>query len=694
MPPPALSIATRKRTPSNCETDLESAPKTLDRLVIVGGGMAGFGLCDRLVRKNALDKFQVTIIGEESRPAYDRVNLSQLVGQRSEDDLLLARHDWYRDHGIELNTHRRIVKIDPARRCVVDENGVQTDYDQLILATGSRPFVPPIAGADLPGVFVYRTIEDLQAIQAKCSEVGVRVGAVLGGGLLGLEAARILMDLGLRVSVLEMAPGLMPRQLDAEAAKLLRQKVEAMGVQVHLVRRTESIQRTDGEAGTAEKLRIIFSNADDLIVDVLVIASGVRPNDSLAKDTGLAMGPRGGIAVDSSLRTSDPNIYAIGECASFDGHVYGLAAPCFRMADVLAQRLCGGSEPFIRADESAELKLLGIQVATLGREIGESPGGRVVTHHHELGYRKLLVERGRVVGASCVGDWAELPQIRQAISKQSRLWPWQIRRFIHTGSPWSPGGALPVSQWPGDAIVCSCLSVPKSVISTCVAGGATDADMVAAQCGASTACGSCRPLVQELAGDPVLAGQASQSSVAALVSVMGIASVLAIVWSIVWVAAPPIPMATSVQSAWRQVDILWRSDFAKQCTGYSLLAVTIVSQVFSVRKRFDWFTFGSYRFWRTLHGVLGSLLLLGVMVHTGLRLGQNLNLILGTFFLSAGFAGALVGIASSVESRLQGHAALWVRRWRPRLAKLHLWITWPLPALIGLHILSFYWFID
>ncbi|MEM6365751.1 MAG: FAD-dependent oxidoreductase, partial [Planctomycetota bacterium] len=637
-------------------------------------------------RSGATEAFDITIIGDEPSPAYDRVNLSKFFDGRTADDLLLASRDWYDDNEITLQTGLRIIAIDREEKVIEDADGEQTPYDQLIISTGSRPFVPPVPGADSPGVFVYRTIADLESIRDACQRRGSQralKGAVLGGGLLGLEAAKILVDLDISVSVLEMAPGLMPRQLDSEAAALLKTRVESMGVEVHLVRRTKSIQSLpDG------RVTIGFSNADDLTVDILIIAAGVRPNDDLGRQCGLEIGERGGIVVNEHLVTTDPSIFAIGECASFNGHVFGLAAPCYRMADILAQRLTGQSCTFEGADESAELKLLGVQVATLGREIGDSPGGRVLTHHHDLGYRKLLLERGRVVGASCVGDWEELPQIRQAVQKTSRLWSWQIQRFQKTGSPWAPGGAIPVSQWPPDATVCSCLSIPKSMITQCIADGHNSVDAIAATCGASTACGTCRPLVQELAGQP------TEVVVDRSVAVMTGASAVAMLLGVVWLFAPPIPIAESVQSAWRNVDILWRSDLAKQITGYSLLAVTILSQTFSLRKRWSRFAFGSYRFWRAMHGVLGTGLLVGVVVHTGLRLGENLNFILGCCFLIVAVLGGVVGMTSSLESRLIGTAGMWVRRIRPRLAQLHLWLTWPLPALIGLHILSFYWFSD
>ncbi|MEM9365022.1 MAG: FAD-dependent oxidoreductase [Planctomycetota bacterium] len=654
------------------------------RLLVIGGGMAGFGLCDRLVRSGAIDRFDTVVFGDEPRPAYDRVNLSTYFQGRSEAELLLAGRDWYQQNKIELHTGLRIDRLDPDKQIAVDAEGHAHAFDKAVIATGSYPFVPPIKGKELPGVFVYRTLGDLNEIREHVTQNDCKCGAVLGGGLLGLEAARVLKDLGLRAHVIEMAPGLMPKQLDAKAASFLKERIHEMEVDVHLVRRSKEIQQR-GNGG----LRLTFENADPLDIDILIVAAGVRPNDELARKSGLEVGSRGGIVVDSKLRTSHPSIHAIGECVSFRSHVYGLVAPCFRMADVLSDRLAGDdSASFEGADESAELKLLGVQVAAIGRSIGESVAGVVLTHHDESGYRKILLEQGCLVGAACVGPWEELPQIRQAINRQQRLWPHQRRRFMRTGSPWSPGGALPIAQWPADAVVCSCLSVTKGVIQELVQAGTTEPDAIASQCGASTACGSCRSLVCALAS-----GEESPP-VGRLVTPLFVASFSALLLMAVWLLAPPIAMADSVQSAWRKIDLLWRSDLARQISGFSLLGITVISMVFSLRKRTGWERLGSYRFWRALHGVLGSLTLLGMMVHTGLRLGANLNFVLGVCFLAAALFGGAVGVASSLENRATGGWAMAVRRWRPRLAKIHLWVTWPLPALIAAHIVSFYWFTD
>lgn len=415
-----------------------------------------------------------------------------------------------------------------------------------MIATGSQAFVPPIDGIDSEGVFVYRTINDLAEIRryvedqrGKQDPKSTMRGGVIGGGLLGLEAAQVLQHLGLEVEIFEMAPGLMPRQLDAQGADRLRDWVEETGANVHLVRRTKEIARTDND-----QLKLSFHNAAASDVDILIVATGIRPNDQLAKPAGLETGSRGDFSVNSKLETSAPNVYAIGECVSFNDHLYGLAAPCFQMADVLAERLAGNEEQFHGADESAELKLLGVNVITIGKTLGDSPGVIPLIHFDADGYRKILLEKGRVVGASCVGEWPQLHQVRHAIEQQQILWPWQRLRFQKTGAPWAIAGDLPVHQWPPTSTICSCLGINKQLIEQTIdyCGGVESRplDQVIERCRASTACGSCRPLVAELVGAPA-AKEASPGSKTILV-----ASVLALLLAVGVSLLPPFGFAQSV----------------------------------------------------------------------------------------------------------------------------------------------------
>ena len=651
-----------------------------ERLVIVGGGMAGFGLCDRLVQHNALDAFDITLFGDEPQLAYDRVNLSKLFSGRTVEDLQLADRQWYTDQQIKVESGRRIVAIDRRRNQVIDDQGGVTDYDRLVLATGSKAWVPPIPGSDAPGVFVYRTIDDLLAIQKHVQQSDAKSAAVIGGGLLGLEAVKVMLDLNVAATVIEMAPGLMPRQLVAKAAKVLKQRVEALGVKVLLTMRTENIEPREGG------LRINFVEDDPLDVDLLIVAAGVRPRDELAEAAGLGRGKRGGFTVNDCLQTNDPDIYAIGECASIDDYTYGLVAPCYLMADTLADQLRGTDTRFEGADESAELKLLGVPVVALGTAIGNSPDGVLLTHEDEQGYREITVEFGKIVGASGVGEWDDIDTVRVAVGRQRKISRRVRKRFEETGRLSPPGQSLAVSQWPSDATVCSCLGVTRGDLSVAYENGAVTAEQLSEVTGAATGCGSCQHLVSAMAGDQATTVETTTGMVVLVTSVVSLILSL-VIWFV-----PPLPMADSVQSDWRNVDIIWRDEVIKQVSGYSLLAVSVFGMLFSLRKRTKLAKEGSYGFWRAVHTTVGVATLVGLVVHTGMRLGANANFLLGATFLALAFVGAAAGIASGLENRVTGGAAMFIREWRPRLTKVHIWLLWPLPVLIAIHIICVYWY--
>ncbi|MEO9595957.1 FAD-dependent oxidoreductase [Rhodopirellula bahusiensis] len=669
---------------------MQSAPQIADpprvdvasaeRLVVVGGGMAAHGFCKRIIESSQRSRFAISVFGEEPRPAYDRVNLSSLLAGRPESELLLSPKQWYQQNNIELHTGRRITRIDLERQLIHDDQGIAEPYDHLVLATGSYPWVPPISGADSPGVFVYRTIDDLEAIQQYVREHDAKTSAVIGGGLLGLEAAKVITDLGLATTILEVAPGLMPRQLDAQAAKVLREKVESLGVEVHVTRRTKGIVPRAG------KLTLEFENADSAEVDIVLVAAGIRPRDELAREAGLELGPRGGIAVNRSLQTSDPNVFAIGECAAVDGQIHGLVAPCYRMADVLAARLSGEQTEFVDDEEPVELKLLGVPVITLGKAIGESTSGVVVTHAGKDGYRKLILEQGRLVGAASVGEWDDVNLIRMSVAQHKRLWPTQRVRFLRTGTPFAAGSGLPIHQWPGCATVCSCMGVTRERLGVAIAEGHVTVPELSAATGAGTACGTCRNMLCELVGEgpePVnVRGSKVLLTTSVVAACLGVALFL----------LPPIPFATSVQDAWRKIDLFWRDGFIKQVTGFSLLFLMLAALLFSLRKRVKRVSFGDYGWWRAVHALIGTAMLFGLIVHTGFRMGSNLNFALSLTFMLLSVVGGLAGVASSLESKLSGDSAMLMRAWRPKLTWLHIALFVPLPALLAGHVFSVYWY--
>ena len=462
-------------------------------LVVVGNGMTSHALCRRLAECGATrGELRVIVAGEEPRPAYDRVHLTDLLTGRSEDDLTLAPASWYAEHDIELIVGDPVVAIDRDACAARTASGAELLFDRLVLATGSRPFVPPVPGADLDGVFVYRTVEDLRAIAERAARAPR--AAVIGGGLLGLEAARAIAALGLEVHVIEASPGILPRQLDAIGARLLRSRieVEALGVRVRTAARTARI-----DPGARGVTRVItFEDGSKIEVDLVVFATGVRPRGELALAAGLATSANGAVIVDDHLATSDARIFAVGECASHAGTTYGLVAPGYRMVDVLVNNLGGGDAVFSGAATSARLKLMGVQVAALGRHDERlTPGA--TAHMHLAGdvYRKLVVADGHIVGATAVGPWEDLARVEQAISEPRRFSFWDLRRFRGTGSLFLAAESPPVHLWPADALVCGCLSVPRRALTDAELAGATSVEALSARTGAGTLCGSCRPLL-------------------------------------------------------------------------------------------------------------------------------------------------------------------------------------------------------
>jgi nitrite reductase (NADH) large subunit len=370
------------------------------RLVVVGNGMVGHRLVQAVAERGLLSRFDVTVLSEESRLAYDRVNLSKWFDTGAGLDLVAPGE--YEGLGIEVIRGEAAAELDCAARRVRTASGRDIFYDKVVLATGSYPFVPPIEGRSLPGAFVYRTIDDLEAIRAAAA--GAVRGVVIGGGLLGLEAANALRMLGLDTHVVEFAPRLMPLQIDDAGGAVLRARIEALGVHVHTGRSTRAI--VPGPNGRVRALE--FAEGADLDVDLVVFSAGIRPRDEIARAAGLAIGARGGVSVDERCRTSDADVFAIGECAAFEGRTYGLVAPGYRMAEVVAATLAGEERSFTGFDMSTKLKLLGVDVASFGDAFGSTAGSKVVSLFDSGGsiYKKLVVtEDGkRLLGGILVGD--------------------------------------------------------------------------------------------------------------------------------------------------------------------------------------------------------------------------------------------------------------------------------------------------
>lgn len=643
-------------------------------MVVVGNGPVGHRFVRRSLELAGGGRQCLVVFGEEHRPAYDRVRLTSGFTEGQYDFLELAPREWYEEFGVELHTGDPVVKIDLKGRRVVSRSGLEVHYDELVLATGSSAFVPPVDGIDLPGVFPYRTLDDLDAIRSHAD--GAERAVVLGGGLLGLEAARALLDHGLETHVVEMAPVLMARQLDSEGATLLQRFVEDLGVHVHLLRRLQRV------VGDSHVHGLEFENDCLIGVDMVVVAAGIRPRDELARRADLEVGPRGGIVVNDGLQTSDRHVYAIGECALHRGTIYGLAAPGYRMADVLARRLAGEKATFEGSDESTKLKLMGVDVSLSGEYL-DPTGCEILVHETESTYRKVMLRRRRLVGAMAVGPFEELSRVQESIATSRRIRLGDRRRFVREGTLWEDPEGVDVATWPDDTIVCACKGITRGALSLAHEAGCETVEALAARTQASTVCGSCRPLLAALTG-----GWAPPSNVPwrtlLAVSILGGLACLPFVFG-------PIPYATSIQSRLYAVEALWRDSFWKQVTGFTMLGLTAAALLISLRKRVRWLSWGSLPVWRILHATIGVSTLVLLAAHTGLHLGANLNLALMLAFLAVNALGVLSGVLAALESGRNERRAMLARRWRPRLVLLHTFAFWPFPILVAFHIAAFYY---
>ncbi|PMR72528.1 nitrite reductase large subunit NirB [Billgrantia endophytica] len=470
---------------------------TKQSLIIIGNGMVGHHLVEQLVEQGATERYDIVVFGEERHLAYDRVHLSEYFSGRDAASLALSTRGYYTEHGVTLHLHAAVTGIDRERSEVITDQG-RHPYNRLVLATGSTPFVPPIPGSDRENCLVYRTLDDLDAIRAAAKNA--TTGVVVGGGLLGLEAANALRGLDLDTAVVEFAPRLMPMQVDSEGGGLLQEKIEALGVQVLTGRVTQRI-----ENGEASFHRMVFQDEKVLETDLIVFSAGIRPRDELARDCGLEIGERGGVVIDDRCLTSDPAILAVGEVALWNNSIFGLVAPGYQMAKAATGTLLtSSSEPqggtFHGADMSTKLKLMGVDVGAIGDAHGDrTPGAKMFRYLDEIKqqYRKLVVSSDgrRLVGAMLVGDNSVYDTLLQYYANGLDL-PEDPAALILPSSEGTP--ALGPDALPETAMICSCHNVTKGDIRATLDAGAVDLGTVKDSTRASTGCGGCTALLKSV----------------------------------------------------------------------------------------------------------------------------------------------------------------------------------------------------
>ena len=467
------------------------------RIVVVGNGMVGHKFIETLLAAPNAEDFEITTMSEESRLAYDRVHLSSVFGGASAKDLALTDREFYREHGVTYRLSDKVVRIDTQGKTLHTESGHQKSYDKLILATGSYPFIPPIPGADQAHCLVYRTIDDLGMIKASSEQS--KIGVVVGGGLLGLEAANALKNLGLETHVVEFAPQLMAVQIDEMGGALLRRKIEELGLGVHTSKNTQKIVLNPDAAKT--RYRMLFSDDSFLDTDMIVFSAGIRPQDELARQAEINVGERGGIEIDNFCRTSADDVYAIGECALWGKRVFGLVAPGYSMAKVAVSHISGDkSERFVGADMSTKLKLLGVDVASIGDAHAQAEGALSYNYHDGVGqtYKRIVVSSDgkKLLGAIMVGDAQDYGTFLQMYLNAMDL-PAQAEALI-LPSLEGAGSVIGLESLPDTAQICSCNDVSKGAISAAVQQGCSDMTALKASTNAATGCGGCTDLVKQI----------------------------------------------------------------------------------------------------------------------------------------------------------------------------------------------------
>lgn len=466
----------------------------MKNLIIIGNGMVGYKFCERFISKPESGEYKITVFGEEPRPAYDRVHLSEYFTDRSKDKLQLAPLNWYSENGIELVTGIHVKNIDTVSKKIITHTEKEYNYDKLVFATGSAAFVPPIDGVDKEGVFVYRTIEDLEMILDYAPKA--KRAAVIGGGLLGLEAAKALLDLNMETHVVEFASRLMPKQLDIEAATLLKSSIKKLGVGVHLNKATEKI------TGNGKVDGLQFNDGQLLPVEMVVISAGIKARDEVARKSGLKTGDNGGIVVNEFMQTSNDDIYAIGECALFNNMTYGLVAPGYEMADAAIAHINGEDKKFTGADMSTKLKLIGVDVGSFGDALGETKESRsIVFSDHAKGlYKRINIDKQgkKLLGGILIGDVEQYSMLLQTMLLGLSIPPNPEDLILGDRNKGNSDGQA-VLELPDAAIICSCESITKGIICSAVNEQEITGLGDLKKCTkAGTGCGGCLPMVKDL----------------------------------------------------------------------------------------------------------------------------------------------------------------------------------------------------
>ncbi len=636
--------------------------------MIIGAGPTGVKAAKELLKKS--DDIAVKVFNGESTRPYNRAQLSYyLAGDLPLDDLNNSLQD--RDGRLQLFEGCRIEEVRVADKVVVDQQGQTHSYEELIIATGSTVSAPAIAGNDKSGVYCFRSLSDAQMLIKRRQEN--QNIFVIGSGPLGIETALAMKTLSNKV-YLQVRSSLFASELDDSAKGILADYIRSNGVEIVDDALVERIQ------GNGKVSAVTLTNGEELAVDTVVMCTGVSPFKELASSAGIDVGR--GILVDDFMRTNCPNVYAVGECAEHKGVSHGLISPGYEQAEVCVNHIVDEAKPFSGKRGELQFKFRNFSSQVLG-DVTESDERQVFVYKNTLKnvYRKLVFNGRRLVGAVIIGEWTEAGRVASLINGKNRLARGSQKLFLKGGNLWNEQ-TLSILDQPEDYVVCLCKSVTRGEISACMEKGHRTLNALGEELDAGVTCGSCQPLLSNMINEPVpnlIMRHYKQIFWASIVSVIVIALTF---------FAPKLPFDRSVQFAF-QFEKIWYGSVYKQLTGYILLGLVFLAGALSARKRWKRLKIGNLDNWRYAHTILGLVALVALIVHTGFRLGENLSFVLMVVFLLATLTGSLVGV---FMSRNHHWTDLKLTQYRAWWSRVHYSLLWLLPALLGFHILSSYYF--
>jgi len=658
------------------ETKKEVSVSTANnRIVIIGSGPSGLRFIQEVLKRDPLA--HITVFNNEPFQPYNRVQLSALLANDVDfNEIFQTLPDQYTYPNFK-HVICKITSIDTENKELTDAQGTKHTYQKLVIATGSRAHIPNIPGVESTGVYTFRNLKDTQALFARLASAKHVV--VAGGGLLGIEAAKALLQSNTKVTLIQQGPHLMNRQLDAKASEMLKSELEALGISVIVNTGLKSIISND-------RVTSVNTRADENIVcDTVLICAGITHNTELARAAKLDVAT--GILVDDQLKTSAEDVYAIGECCEFNGETFGLVSPCYEQAAIAADVITGGESTYKGSTPISRLKVVGKQVCSMGEvaDLAYHPRQQVLSFSNdELGiYRKVVLLKGKIIGALAIGDWPEIRRVEEAYKSQHKIGFSQAMLFRLKGQLWWNDEANNVASWSSNTLVCQCNAISQGACMQAIAAGCTTVESLSQNTTAGTVCGSCKPLLEQLVESST--GQAKAWLPALVMSALAL-----LVISLITML-PALSVSDTVQQP-SLLESWWNDKYWKQVSGFTLLGLTAVGLVMSLRKRIKLSFFqrlGSFTNWRLLHICLGVVCTFVLILHTGMHLGQNLNQMLMINFLLVILLGSLAGAVMSLSHTFSASSAQKVRDfWN----FMHILVTWPLPVLLALHIFTVYYY--